>query len=88
MLSDSCHECIQELLEVISRHDYCDEYKSQLLHIIRKLNEIRDDLDHCDADKDILLKYNKCISKSIVKRLYKNAQKKRTNSSVDFYDKI
>ncbi len=88
MLSDTCHDCIQELLEVISRHDYCDDHKIQLVHIIRKLNEIRDELDHCASDQDNLLIYNKSISKSIVKKLYTNAQKKRTNSSVDFYDKI
>lgn len=86
MLSDSCHEAIESLLEVIVMYDYCDDYKAKLIHIIRKLNDIRDDLDR--NHEGHLLINDKEESLRIARKMYKNAQTKRTMSSFDFYDNL
>ncbi len=86
MLSDTCFQCIDDLLEAISNYDYSDAYKAKLITIIMDLNEIRDDLDKCSEGS--LLKDNKRESKRIARIMFKNAQKKRDMSSVDFYADI
>lgn len=75
MLSDSCHQCVDDLLDVVTRYSYCDNYKAQLIFIISKLNEIRDDLDHnCEGCK---LKNNQITSMNIAKKMFEDAQEKR-----------
>ena len=83
MLSDSCFQCIDDLLEAIVLYDYSDDYKARLVNIIRKLNEIRDDLDR-NGEGD-LLKDDKEQSSRIARKMFRNAQQKRKMSSVDFY---
>jgi hypothetical protein len=86
MLSDSLFQCIDNLLEAVKEYEYSDQYKGKLLVAIRKLNEIRDDLDK-DGEGD-LLKKNKEESKRIVKQMYRNAVKKRDMSAVDYYQDL
>ena len=87
MLSDTCFQCIEELLEAVVSYEYSDEHKAKLLLIIRKLNEVRDECDDLRAEKD-QLKNNKDESRRIAKKMFKNAVKKRDMSSVDFYDGV
>ncbi len=88
MLSDSCFQLIDDLLEAIANYDYSDDFKAQLILIISGLNDVRDDLDHCGGvDYEIvLLKNDKKRSIQIASKMYANAQKRREMSSVDFYD--
>lgn len=87
MFSDSCFELIEKLLEEIKDYDYSDDYMDELILIIRTLNEIRDDLDHCSinnevnstADTNNLLRNNKAKSIKIALKMYMDAQKKRVN---------
>lgn len=86
MLSDSCFQCIDDLLNAIRDYDYSDDYKARLIHIIRKINEIRDDIDKSGEGHS--LKDDKVKGKHIASKMYKNAQDKRAMSSVDFYDNV
>ncbi len=90
MLSDSCFQCIDDLLEAIVNYEYSDDFKAQLILIIAKLNEIRDDLDHCSGTdyKIVLLKDDREKSMKIASKMYENAIKKREMSSVDLYEDI
>ncbi len=83
MLSDRLAECIDDLLESIVSYDYSDDFKPELIHIIRKINEVRDRLDKGDSTN--LLKDNKQRSKKRAKHMYRNAQLKRDMSAVNFY---
>lgn len=86
MFSDSCFQLIDTLLEEIVNYDYSDDYKDELILIIRTLNEIRDMLDKCGEGH--LLKDDTRESILIATNMFKNAQKKREMSSVDFYEDI
>jgi len=93
MLSDSCFQCVDDLLNAIRDYDYSDDYRIKLIHIIMDLNEIKDELDHCRLNNDQsqeskLLKDNKVKSARIAMKMFENAQKKREMSSIDFYDDI
>lgn len=84
MLSDTCFQCMDDLLEAVVSYDYSDDYKKQLIHIIRKLNEIKDDLDRCSEGPNRLIK-NKRVSKRIAKKMFDLAVQKRQMSSIDFF---
>lgn len=75
MLSDTCFEMIEELLDAITRYDYSDEYMLTLIQIIMSLNEIRDDLD--STGEGNRLKNNEEESLKIVLKMIKKARQKR-----------
>ena len=85
MLSDTIFQIIDDLLEGIVNYNYSSEYKVKLIHIIMKLNEIRDDLD-MNGEGHILLMTNKAESRKIATRWFNQAVRKRNNSDIDFYD--
>ena len=85
MLSDTIFQIIDELLGGIVDYDYSNEYKTKLINIIMKLNEIRDDLD-MNGEGHVLLMTNKTESRRIAVRWFNRAVKKRNNSDIDFYD--
>ena len=79
MLSDSIFQIGEDLLEAVSIYDYSDDYRREIIHILRKLNEIRDDLDTNagDGDASRLLKNDKPKSKRLAYDMFKKAQKNR-----------
>ncbi len=86
MLSDSCFECLDQLLESIAMYHYSDDHRNQLLRCIMELNEVRDELDSCI--NKTLLKNNRLASIRIATKLYENAVKKRHNSLQDIYEEL
>ncbi len=86
MFSDSCFELIDKLLQEIVDYDYSDDYKDELILIIRTLNEIRDMLDKCGEGH--LLKDDKRESIKIATKMFENAQKKRDADGTGFADTI
>ena len=86
MLSDSCFQLVDDLLKTITEYDYSDDFKSELIKIIMEINQIKDEIDRHDGID--LLKNNKKESKRIAKKMFRNAQKKRKNDRVGFYDAV
>ena len=87
MLSDSCFQMIDDLLQAVTDYDYSDDYFFQLIEVIKHLNEIRDDLDMCGEGTD-LLKNNEGEGIIIAAKMLANAKKRRTNSSLDVWEGI
>ena len=98
MFSDSCFQCMIDLLEAIKDYDYSDEFQDKLIPILMMLNEIKDELNRRPGTRpfDIsyqiyengLLKNNNELSRDIAIKLFVNAQKKREMSSIDFFDEV
>lgn len=86
MLSDSCFQLVNDILDAVVDYDYSDDYKNNILRVIMELNEIKDDLDRCGVGN--LLKDNKKESRQIARKMFKNAQKKRDCNSVDYWDDV
>lgn len=86
MFSDSCFNMIDKLLEEIVNYDYSDDFKDELILVIRTLNDIKDILDK--SGEGHLLKDHKRESISIATKMFENAQKRREMSSIDFYENI
>ena len=87
MFSDSLFQFVDDMLEAIANYDYIDDFQDELIEIISKMSDIRDELDHPD-DTDKLLKYHKDESIKIATKLYQNAVLRRSMSSVDFYEGV
>lgn len=84
MLSDTCFECIDNLLDAIRDYDYTDEFKEKLTGIIMELNEIRDELDGCD-DKRKFYKNDKKKSLRVAQRMVKRAIVRREMTANGYY---
>lgn len=83
MLSDTCFDVIHSLCNAIKEHKYSDDYRSTLISIIQKLNEIRDKLD--DPDTKIALKDMQNESYLVAERIYNNAVKRRGTPAEDYW---
>lgn len=88
MFSDSCFEVNYNLLKAITDYDYSDLYKDKLIKIIMALTEIKDSLDWELEDPSTHLANNKQRSLEVAKKMYENAQAKRNDDTVDFFDDI
>ena len=90
MLSDTCFEMIEEILDAITRYGYSDDYMERITKIIMLLNEIRDDLDHCsinnEATEEKLLKNNKRKSLRSAQKMIDEAVSKRNETTFRGFD--
>ncbi len=84
MLSDTCHDCINQLLDAVTTYDYSDGYRKDLIYCICILNEIKDDLDNCSEGEN-LLKKNKNLSIKIALKMVRKAVLRREMSSINVY---
>ena len=83
MLSDTCFQIIDELLEAITSYNYTDDFKTEIIYVITILNEIRDRLDNIEGDLLINDK-NRSIRTAVT--LFERAVRRRDMSSINVYD--